>query len=153
MPTDPKYLTVAEMIRRLGPDETDQIAGTGLRGAREIDAALIADALRHADTLIDGYVRARYPAPFTIVPDLLKGIAHDIARYRLRTKGGQQSAMNELVQKQYDAAMAMLKDIAGGRITLDAHGDDAGLDRGTHADAMRAGMPAARAPGMLEGWR
>ncbi|MFG1409508.1 DUF1320 domain-containing protein [Xanthobacter sp. VTT E-85241] len=153
MPSDPKYLTVDEMLHRLGPDEADQLAGTGLRDAREIDAVLIADALRHADTLIDGYVRARYPAPFAVVPDLLKGIAHDIARYRLRSMGGQQSAMNDAVQKQYDAAMALLKDIGGGRVTLDANGDGTQPEAGTHADAMRGEMPAGRACTMLEGWR
>lgn len=153
MPTDPKYLTVEEMIHRLGTDEADQLAGTGLRDAREIDRDLIGGALLHADMLIDGYLRARYPVSFTVVPELLKGIAHDIARYRLRAKGGQQSAMNDVVEKQHAAAMALLKDIGGGRVTLDADGDGVHPEAGTHADTMRADMPPARAPGMLEGWR
>lgn len=153
MPSDPKYLTVDEMLHRLGPDEADQLAGTGLRDAREIDRDLIGGALLHADTLIDGYVRARYPAPFAVVPELLRGIAHDIARYRLRSQGGQQSAMNDMVEKQHAAALALLKDIGGGRVTLDADGDGAQPEGGTHADTVRASMPPARAPGMLEGWR
>lgn len=153
MSGEPKYLTVDEMIHRLGPDEADQLAGAGLRDAREVDTVLIADELRHADELIDGYVRARYPAPFAVVPGLIKGAAFDIARYRLRCKGGQQSAMNDLVQRQYDAAMALLKDISGGRITLDVDGDGAQPEGGTHADTMRGEMPATRAPSLLEGWR
>lgn len=153
MSDDPKYLTVDEMLRRLGPDEADQLAGTGLRDAREIDRDLIAGALRHADTLIDGYIRARYPAPFAAVPEMLKGIAHDIARFRLRAKGGQQAAMNDAVEKQHDKAMGLLKDIGGGRVTLDANGDGVQPEGGTHADAMCGEMPAGRTSALLEGWR
>lgn len=149
----PRYLTVAELIARLG-DEAEQLAGTGLRDARQVDEELLVAQLVHADGVIDGYVRARYPRPFVVVPEVLKGIAHDIARWRLRGKGGQQTAMNDAVQGQYDEAMRLLRDIQAGRHLLDQDGDGYGPDEARSvAEAMGGAMPAARMPGTLEGWR
>ncbi|MDR6952674.1 phage gp36-like protein [Ancylobacter sp. 3268] len=152
MPATPKYLTVADFITRLG-DEAEQLAGTGLRGSRVIDEDLLAKELVYADGVIDGYVRSRYPRIFVVVPEVLAGIAHDIARWRLRPKGGQQSAMNADVTKQYDTAMAMLRDIASGKLTLDVDGDGAQPEAGTAAETVSGAMPASRMSSALEGWR
>lgn len=152
MPATPKYLTVADFIGRLGMQEADDLAGTGLRDARVLDLDLIASHLVHADGVIDGYVRARYPADFAVVPEVLVGIAHDIARWRLRAKGGQQTAMADTVKAQYDAAMALLRDISAGRVTLVASGEGAQPEPGAHADSMGGHMPASRMDRALEGW-
>jgi len=152
MTATPKYLTVPEFIARLG-DEAEQLAGTGLRDARVIDEARLADPLVHADGVIDGYVRARYPRAFVVVPEVLKGIAHDIARYRLRAKGGQQTAMTDAIKEQYDEAMRQLRDIASGKLTLDVEGDGTQPEAGTVAEAMGGSMPPGRMSGVLEGWR
>ncbi|HEY9212064.1 MAG TPA: DUF1320 domain-containing protein [Ancylobacter sp.] len=148
----PKYLTVDDFIARLG-DEALQLAGTGLRDARVIDHTVLVPHLVHADGVIDGYVRARYPRPFTIVPEILAGIAHDIARWRLRAKGGQQTEMNDAVKAQYDAAMALLRDIGSGKVTIDADGDGTTPEPGTSSEAVSGHMPAGRMNGVLEGWR
>jgi len=121
--SNPKYLSVDEFIARIGEDEADQLAGTGMRDNRCIEREKIASELIHADGVIDGYVRARYPRIFVIVPDVLKGIAHDIARYRLRLVGGQQSSMAEAIKTSFDEAMRLLRDIADGRLVLDSNND------------------------------
>jgi len=146
----PKYLTVDEFIARLG-DEAMQLAGRGLRDHREIDRDKLAAALTHADGVIDGYVKARYPRIFAIVPEVLKGAAHDIARYRLRAIGGQQTAMAEAVKDQYGEAMKLLRDIADGRHVLDT--DDDGEADNNNGNLMNASQPDARVPRMLDGFR
>lgn len=149
----PRYLTVAELIHRLG-DEAEQLAGTGLRDARVVDEGLLVAQLAHADGVINGYVSARYPRPFAIVPEVLKGIAHDIVRWRLRSQGGQQTAMNDAVQRQYDEAMRLLRDIQAGRHLLDTAGDGHGPDDARPvAEAMGGTMPASRVNHSLEGWQ
>lgn len=152
MSSIPKYLTVDEFVARAG-EEAEQLAGTGLRDNRTIDREKIAVQLVHADSVIDGYVRARYPRPFAVIPEVLKGIAFDLGRWRLRGKGGQQTAMNDAVQARYDEAMRQLRDVANGRLVLDVDGDDNLPEPGTHADTMRGTMPAARMGDVLEGWR
>lgn len=146
----PKYLTVDEFIARLG-DEAEQLAGQGLRDNRTVDRDKLAAELVHADGIINGYIRARYPRPFAIVPPELKGIAHDIARYRLRAVGGQQSSQSDAVKDQYDQAIKFLRDIADGRMVLDSN-DDGETDAG-NANKVVGVMPEARMPDVLEGWR
>lgn len=151
MAPEPFYLTVDEFVAMVGEEEADQLAGTGLRGNRTIDRDKLAAQLVRADSDINGYVRARYPRAFAIVPPTLKGVAHDIARYRLRAKGGQQTAMAETIKDQFDQAMKLLRDIADGRVALDSN-DDGQADPGA-TNKVHGEMPPARMPGVLEGWR
>lgn len=147
---EPVYLTVDAFIAQVGEEEALQLTGDGLRDHRTIDRDRIVASLIHADSVIDGYVRARYPRRFAIVPDVLKGIAHDIARYRLRSAGGQSSAMAEIVKQQFDEAMKLLRDIADGRLALDSN-DDGTVD----ADAVNKihGVThPSRMDDTLEGW-
>jgi phage gp36-like protein len=146
-------LTVADMVTAFGEEEMLQIAGEGPRDMRALDTAKIEEAILHASGLVIGYVRDRWPAAVDGTP-MLKGFAADIARWRLRGRGGQQSAMNETVQKRYDEAVARLKDIAAGRLTLDVAATE-GSDPVPAATELRitARMPPSRLPGILEGYR
>lgn len=150
------FLTVEQFVARIGEEEALQIAGLGSRDERVLDTAKIGVELDAARGLVLGYVRARYPNALTAGPELLKGFVADIARWRLRGKGGQQSAMNETVQARYDAAIAHLKAIANGTMTLDIDGPggdpadeaNAGVNRAVLSD-----MPASRTGSLLEGYR
>jgi len=146
-------LTVEDMVAVFGEEEMLQIAGTGTRDYRELDRPKIEEALGFATSLVVGYVRDRWPAAVAGTA-MLKGFVADIARWRLRGRGGQQTAMNETVQKRYDEAIGRLKDIASGRLTLDI---EAGPDAPVPPDAANelrivATMPPSRAGAILEGF-
>jgi len=153
MIAQPKYLTVDEFVSRLGVREADGLLGSGPHDARVLDLGRASVELAAADDLIDGYVRARYPRPFAKVPGLLKNVAHDLARFSLRSTGDQSSSMSELVKDRYDKAIAILKDIALGRITLDGNGDGNQPDSGTYAETVKAYMPESRMKAGLEGYK
>jgi phage gp36-like protein len=146
-------LTVEDMVTAFGEEEILQIAGEGARDMRVLDRAKIEEALQHASGLVIGYVRDRWPAAVDGTP-MLKGFAADVARWRLRGRGGQQSAMNETVQKRYDEAVARLKDIAAGKLTLDLPPVTAG-EASPAASELRiiSNMPPARSSKLLEGYR
>ena len=146
-------LTVEDMVTAFGEEEMLQIAGEGPRDMRALDRAKIEEALVHASGLAVGYVRDRWPQATDGTP-MLKGFAADIARWRLRGRGGQQSAMNDTVQKRYDEAVARLKDIASGRLTLDVPmADGTGPSPASSEQRITASMPPARAAGLLAGYR
>jgi phage gp36-like protein len=146
-------LTVEDMVTAFGEEEMLQIAGEGPRDMRGLDRAKIEESLQHASGLVVGYVRDRWPAAVDGTP-MLKGFAADIARWRLRGRGGQQSAMNETVQKRYDEAVARLKDIAAGKLTLDlAFADGTGPEPASSEHRIIASMPRSRLPGLLDGYR
>lgn len=148
-------LTVDEFAGVVGEEECLQIAGLGPRDDRVLDRARIEEALTHATSLVLGYVVERWPAAVAGTP-LLKGFAADVARWRLRGRGGQQTAMNDTVQKRYDEALGRLRDLASGKMTLDLPATSEGAAGATpdaaNEFAVRACAPPARATGALEGW-
>jgi phage gp36-like protein len=145
-------LTAEDMVVIFGEEEMLQIAGTGPRDERSLDQPRIDEAVGSAVAMVTGYVASRYPQ-VTETP-MLKGFAADIARYRLRGKGGQQTAMSETVQKRYDDAIARLKDIAAGKLALDValDGSGAAIEAVTSEFNVLSSIPAARAGRILEGY-
>ncbi|KAA6404487.1 DUF1320 domain-containing protein [Candidatus Tokpelaia sp.] len=152
MAINTKYLTVDDLLTRLGEHEADQILGTGNRGNRRIDRERAQTEIMAVDALIEGYVRPRYPRGFTVLPPLLSGLAYDIVRYRLRGLGGQSSDMAEVVKQRYDDALKALRDIANGMITLDTDGDGEQPDGPTVANAVSAVVPPSRMRPAFKGY-
>lgn len=119
------YATLEDLIERAGETEIRQIADRDNDG--EIDAGVIQGALEHADNLVNGYVATKYSLPFAVVPDLVRTWAIDIARHRLHHEGPP-----EWVITDYDNAIAALKDVAKGAITLPiASGETPATSSGT----------------------
>lgn len=68
---------------------------------------------REAASLAAGYIGARYTLPLATVPELVKALTLDITRYRLWDE-----AAPEEVRRRYEDALAQLRDLAAGRLTL-----------------------------------
>jgi phage gp36-like protein len=148
-------LTADQFVQMFGEEECLQIAGVGPRDHREVDLPRIDDALAQASAMVLGYVRDRWPQAGAGTP-MLRGFAADIARWRLRGRGGQASAMNETVQKRYDEAVARLKDIAAGRLTLDLSPPASGapgVAEAANEQRVISAVPPSRRGAVLEGWR
>lgn len=119
------YATLDDLIARAGETEIRQIADRDRDGV--IDAGVVAEALAHADNLVNGYVATKYTLPFSVVPDLVRTWAIDIARHRLHHDGPP-----EWVVTDFDNAIAALKDVAKGAITLPvSNGDTPSQSSGT----------------------
>jgi len=137
------YATVAQLLTRFSADEiaarvdrsvprlvsaellSAAAAGSSLAAyTAEEQAAVaavmtrIADALAEADSTIDGYVASRFSVPVSPAPAVIVRLACDIARYTLYDDG-----VTETIQKRYDGCVALLRDIAAGRVAI---GDPAG---------------------------
>ncbi len=111
----PIYATVQDMRDRIVEADLIELSDDERTGA--VVEARIVTALDQADAEIDGYVGRQYKradaaAP---VPPLLTDIACDIAHYRLYRF----SNPTERVDTLYKQALAKLRDIAKGLISLD----------------------------------
>lgn len=115
-----ELLTVDEFIERIGASMADDVAGVGLRGQRELDRVKLSGAVGYAESLVFGYLSARYKRPFDPIPDMVKGWVTDIALYRLRYKVGDTSGVAEQVRLRYEDAMAQLREAQKGRLVVDA---------------------------------
>ncbi|MCX5828758.1 MAG: DUF1320 domain-containing protein [Deltaproteobacteria bacterium] len=72
------------------------------------------EAIATADAEIDGYCAVKYTVPFTSVVPLVKGLSVEISIYYLYKR----RTVPEKVEKAYDKAVARLKDISRGLLSL-----------------------------------
>lgn len=132
------YATAAELLERFSAEEIAQradrsiprlvtaamlstaAAGGDMSGytvpeqaAAAAALALINGALADADSEIDGYVATRYAVPLAPAPPIVQRLACDLARYHLYD-----DQATDVIQKRRDAAVAVLRDIAAGRVSL-----------------------------------
>jgi phage gp36-like protein len=112
-PSIGRYATLANMIDEFGSRELIELTDRGTPRTNEIDLAVLGRALARADAEIDGYAQTRYPVPLSPVPELVRGLACDIARYRLYD-----AVAPETVRTRYEDARALLRDIAAGKVNL-----------------------------------
>jgi phage gp36-like protein len=97
--------------------EKDLIELTDDAGIGVIDQAVVDKAIAHADELIDGYLRGRYPLPLNPVPGLIAALSADISLYRLYGRRPRLSIPESLSDK-YKNALKLLDNIQKGQITL-----------------------------------
>lgn len=123
------YASKQAMIDRFNEVELKQL--TDRSGAVDaIDDTVLNRALTDADAEVDGYLVGRYPLPLATTPQILVGMACDIARYRLY-----EDRPTEHVRQRYDDAIKYLEKVSQGKISL-------GLDSAQQPTAEQGGPKA-----------
>lgn len=121
------YVIAADIIERYGQEFYDALADPDMDG--NPDVARTERAVEDASSLIDGYLGTRYELPLAVVPQVVKRICIDIAAYHLCPDA---SAMTDIIEKRYEAAIKICKDISAGRASLgEAEPKGGALDPGT----------------------
>jgi phage gp36-like protein len=115
------YATQAVLIDRFGSLELIQLTDRSNVPPTTINATTVTRALADAEAVIDGYLRTRYALPLATTPPLLEGVACDLARFYLHSYVGSANARED-VKDGRAAALALLKDISTGRVTLTVAG-------------------------------
>lgn len=109
----PVYAQIADLVTRYGQAEIEQLTDRLNPPAGVIDAAVADRALADADAEIDAYLRVRYTLPLAAVPEVVRRIACDIARYRLW-----EDRASDEVRRRYEDAVRVLEALAAGRVSL-----------------------------------
>lgn len=122
------YAALQDMVDRFGETELVQLSDRSMT-ATAIDETVVAAKLADADAEIDGYLGQRFTLPLASVPPVLKRIATDLARYHLYD-----DRATEQVTKRYDDAIAFLKGVAKGDLSI-------GVDEGGEEPAQAIGAP------------
>ncbi|MGH6879283.1 gp436 family protein [Hypericibacter sp.] len=112
------YAVKQDLIDRFGLVELVQLTDRTNVPQTTVDDTVVGRALADADQTIDGYLQsAGLQLPLAPVPALLVRLACDIARYFLHKDGP-----TDVVRKNYEDALKMLRDIANGTIQLQVAG-------------------------------
>lgn len=110
------YSTLDDLKNQLNEADLIQLTDDADTGAvvTTVTDAMIAKA----DALIDSYIGARYAVPLTTVPAIITHYSAVIAIYLLFSR---RSGAPDHIQKLYDNALAFLKAVQDGDITLGAN--------------------------------
>ena len=117
------YSTKTDILTEISEDEL--IGLTDDESAGIINDARVTAAIAAADALIDSYCGQVETVPFTTVPPIIKRHSKTLAIYNLYSR---RSAIPETREKNYDDAIAHLKDIARGLAALPIAGETTGAD-------------------------
>jgi len=110
------YATLDDLRARYGDDELRQISD--LDGAADaIDAGRVEQAIAVATDQVGSYLRKRYALPLTTVPVSIVEATCIIARHWLATSG--RSMPTEQMNRERDAQLRWLRDLASGLVTLE----------------------------------
>lgn len=107
------YATTEELITRYGQDELLQLACQA-DDESQIDDKVVKTALIDAYELINSYVAVKHALPLSVVPEVLKRINCELARYFLY-KG----VKPEDLEKTYEKNIRYLRDVAQGGVILE----------------------------------
>jgi phage gp36-like protein len=106
------YCTQDDIELAISEDVLTQLTDDENTGSA--DADIVTAAIARADAEIDGYCAVKYAVPFTTVPEVVAGLSLDMSIYYLYKR----RTVSDDVQKSYDNAIARLKDIARGLLSL-----------------------------------
>ncbi|WP_429885376.1 gp436 family protein [Geoalkalibacter halelectricus] len=128
------YCTQAQMVERFGEQLVIQL--TDRDHAGEINEAVLAAAMADAAAEIDMYLAGRYTLPLSSVPLTLTRLACILTRDVLATGS---DVSDERWSKQADDARKLLREIAGGKVSLGVDALAQGAASGDGAQMESAG--------------
>jgi phage gp36-like protein len=112
-----RYISITHLQRAI-PGQTLIWLSQDDPAASEPDMAVIEDAVRNAEEIVDGYIATRYALPLTNVPTVLADIVVSLARHWLYARRPEGTELPEAVTSAKKGAMALLKDIQMGNMAL-----------------------------------
>lgn len=86
--------------------------------ATVIDEAVVGDAVRQAEELVDAHLRGRYTLPLSPVPTVIKDLVVHLARHGLYARRPEGADLPDAVVRTYKAAMELLREIRNGVVTI-----------------------------------
>lgn len=104
------YAQVTDMQMRFGQEELEQLAPSD---TGTVDQSKVESALNDASAEMNTYLGSVYSLPLTDPNPYLKTICCDITRFRLWD-----DAVSEEVRKRYEDAIAWLKKVVKGDVSL-----------------------------------
>lgn len=114
------YCTIDDIEKHTSSPTLIQLSSDD--GQEAVNRVVVEEAILYASTLIDGYLRGRYSLPLDTHFPLLRIIAIDLSVYRLYSRR-MRNEMPEVIETAYKSAIATLRDIQKGIISLQSEND------------------------------
>ncbi|MHA6913001.1 gp436 family protein [Ralstonia pseudosolanacearum] len=86
--------------------------------AAALNPAVVDEAVRQAEELVDAHLRGRYNLPLDPVPSVVKDMAVNLARHWLYARRPEGSELPDAVTRTYRSSIHMLEAIRDGKLTI-----------------------------------
>ena len=120
------YCLLTDITNVISQRELVNLTNDSPSVSSEVDASRFEAVSQDTDSLINGYLRARYRLPLKSVPNFIKQIATDICAYRLYLRRPQN--IPDHIKDNYDNALKRLLDIQKGNLLLESVAEDENLN-------------------------
>ena len=107
----------------------------------EVKVAIVEKAIKESTTLIDSYVRKRFPRPFQSVPEVLRMVCIDLSIYNLYERVTELN-ITDGMKLRYDNAIKLLIRIADGEQDIGVDPDEPVVESGFSVASKLNGGPA-----------
>ena len=107
----------------------------------EVKVAIVEKAIKESSTLIDSYVRKRFPRPFQSVPEVLRMFCVDLSIYNLYERVTELN-ITDGMKLRYDNAIKLLIRIADGEQDIGVDPDEPVTETGFSVASKVDGGPA-----------
>lgn len=98
--------------------------------ATEIRPAVVEEAVRQAEELVDAHLRGRYHLPLNPVPSVIKDMTVNLARHWLYARRPEGSELPDAVTRTCKSALQMLEAIRDGKLTIGVPSGEAAPEPG-----------------------
>ncbi|HJU70381.1 MAG TPA: DUF1320 domain-containing protein [Paucimonas sp.] len=108
--------------------------------ATAMNAAVVEEAVRQAEELVDAYLRGRYTLPLDPIPSVIKDMTVNLARHWLYARRPEGSELPDAVTRTYKSALHTLASIRDDKLHIGAPTGEAVAEPGemkVHARARR----------------
>jgi phage gp36-like protein len=113
------YITLQDLVDRLGEKTLIQLTDNARPPANEIDPNVVARAIAFAEGTFNSYARTRYTIP-VMVTEKVKAVCSDFAIYHLRRDRSPNSEASEKLRKDlYDPNIRYMEAVQSGKAALD----------------------------------
>jgi len=110
------YATQGDLLQRMTLQELIQLTDDS-RPPTTVNATVVANEIAEGSAVVDSYCRNRYIVPLQPSVDVTR-IVRDVVVYQLYSRRPA-NKMPEVARQRYEDVMALLKDIAIGKASLD----------------------------------
>ncbi len=112
-----RYCSLADLQLAIPPQTLIQLSNDD-ESAAEMNVAVVEEAVRQAEELVDAYLRGRYNLPLSPVPSVVKDATVNLARHWLYARRPEGSELPDAVTRTYKASLHILESIRTGKLTI-----------------------------------
>ena len=124
-----RYLTLTDLSLAI-PEQTLIWLSNDDASATTINKAVVEEAVRQAEELVDAHLRGRYSLPLVTVPSVIKDIAVNLARHWLYGRRPEGADFPDAVTRTYKASIQTLEAIRDAKLTIGLPSGEAAVSSG-----------------------